>query len=72
MRARCVHQVGVSVSLNGQQFDLAVEGSHGYRAPPMPTRLTPRAGPASARNHAVSRRRASLAAAWSGLGLGLG
>ena len=48
MRAPCVHQVGVSVSLNGQQFDLAVEGSHGYRAPPVPTRLTPRAGPASA------------------------
>ena len=48
MPARCVHQVGVSVSLNGQQFDLAVEGTHGYRAPPVPTRLTPRAGPASA------------------------
>ena len=46
-------QVDVSVSLNGQQFDIPADGTHGYRAPPMVTRLTPRAGPASATTHVL-------------------
>ena len=43
----------VSVSLNGQQFDTPADGTHGYRAPPIVTRLTPRAGPASATTHVL-------------------
>jgi hypothetical protein len=45
--------VDVSVSLNGQQFDAPADGTHGYRAPPIVSRLTPRAGPASARTHVL-------------------